>query len=138
MNKVEQIDWEAVDTMVATQIAKVADMIHSIEELKPRAFDIIKANIIGRTIDSIMDQLYYAFRYEGDMEYDQTHVDSLSAKLREALESGDRLDHDPIREEIKHMYRVRLLIEGEYINQRSYGLYTRLAELDSQTKLIGD
>lgn len=139
MYKVEQIDWEAVDSMVATQIAKVVDMIRELnatQEFDSKTFYTIKATIIDRTIDSILDQLYYAFRYEGDMECDQKLVDKLSAKLREALESDDVLDHGPIREGIKCMYRVRLLIEGEYINQRSYGIYTRLEELDIQTKLI--
>lgn len=136
MYKIEQIDWETVDAMIATQIVRVVDMIREIDvtqELDSKKFDNIKATIIERTVDSIVDQLYRAFGYEGDMEYDRNLLDSLVHEVRRALEADDIIDHIPIREEIRRMYRFRLLIERNYIDQRKHGIYTRLEEIDSQT-----
>jgi uncharacterized protein YqgQ len=130
MTNLYSIDHKEVAEAVVRRIEFVKDVIRELD-ISTNAMDDneVKKIIVTRTVDNIIDELHVAFQYTGNSEYPD--MDTLRSKLRNVFEYEDP-HYDILRDEIKKMYKVRLIAENQMLESRTYLVRAALEELNEE------
>lgn len=123
------IDYKDISETVVRRMEFVKDLIKKIEAGTDNNDKTVKKTIITKTVDNIVDELHMSFQYRKDSEYPE--VATLKAKLLNLFESEDPC-YDSLRDEIKKMYKARLLAENNWLESRTFLVRAALAELDEE------
>lgn len=130
MTNLYSIDHKEVAEAVVRRIEFVKDMIRELDvTTNATDSDEVKKIIVTRNVDNIIDELHTVFQYTGDSEYPD--IDTLRAKLRNMLEYEDP-SYDMLKDEIKKMYKSRLIAENNWLESRAFLVKAALKELNEE------
>jgi hypothetical protein len=131
MTNLYSIDHKDVSEAVIRRIEAVKDMIRELDVTTNAISDNkeVKKIIITRTVDNIIDELHIVFQYTGDSVYPD--IDTFKAKLRNLFNYDDS-SYISLRDEIKKMYKVRLIAENQMLESRTCLVRAALNELNEE------
>ena len=131
MTNLYSIDHKDVSDTVVRRIEAVKDMIRELDVTTNAISDNkeVKKIIITRTVDNIIDELHIVFQYTGDSVYPD--IDTFKAKLRNLFNYDDS-SYIALRDEIKKMYKVRLIAENQMLESRTCLVRAALEELKEE------
>ena len=130
MTNLYSIDHKEAADAVVRRIEFVKDVIRELDVTTSATdSDEVRKIIVTRTVDNIIDELHVAFQYAGDSEYPD--IATLRAKLRNMFEYEDP-SYDILKDEIKKMYKVRLIAENQMLESRTCLVRAALEELKEE------